>query len=142
MNRHLRPTSDTDRSPVADFSRVYLNRWQAQGNLAAQVVGAMRASPELEPHRDHAGAAVANRPELRIVVPASSILSAPQLNKHKSATLEAAQIDDLDRGLLPAPQQAVIVFTFPRDMKNHAHPDAPPAVDLGEGAGRSSGAHQ
>ena len=77
MNLRLRPISDADRSRVADLSHVGLNRWRASGNLAS--------------HRDHAGGAVANLAELRIIVPPSSfILSAPQLNKHKSATLEAA----------------------------------------------------
>jgi len=62
-----------------------------QGNLASQVIDGMLASPELESHRDHVGAAVASLTGLRIIVPPPSlILSAPQLNKHKSATLEAA----------------------------------------------------
>jgi hypothetical protein len=91
MNLRLRPISDADLSRVADFSHVNLNRWRARGNLASQVIEAMLASPELASHRDHAGAAVANLAELRIIVrPPSFILSAPQLNKHKSATLEAA----------------------------------------------------
>jgi hypothetical protein len=89
-NLHLRPASDTDLSPVADFSQANLNRWRARGNFASRIIEAMLASPELEPHRDRAGGAVASRPEPRIVVPASFILSAPQLNRHKSATLEAA----------------------------------------------------
>ena len=91
VNLRLRPVSDADLSPIADFSHVNLNRWRARGNLASQVVDGMLASPELESHRDHAGAAVADLAELRIIVPPSSfILSAPQLNKHASATLEAA----------------------------------------------------
>jgi hypothetical protein len=91
MNLRLRPISDADLSRVADFSHVNLNRRRARGNLASQVIEAMLASPELASHRDHAGAAVANLAELRIIVrPPSFILSAPQLNKHKSATLEAA----------------------------------------------------
>jgi hypothetical protein len=91
MNPRLRLISDADRSRVADLSHVGLNRGRARGNLASQVIEAVLASPELESHRDHAGGAVANLAELRIIVPPSSfILSAPQLNKHKSATLEAA----------------------------------------------------
>ena len=62
-----------------------------RANLASQVIDGMLAGPELESHRDHAGAAAANLAELRTIVPPPSfILSAPQLNKHKSATLEAA----------------------------------------------------
>ncbi len=91
MNLHLRPISDADLSPVADFSHVNLSRWRVRGNLASQVIEATLASPELESHRDRAGAAVANRPELRIIVPPPSFrLSAPQLSKHKRATFEAA----------------------------------------------------
>ena len=70
MNLRLRPVGDADPSRVADFSHVDLNRWRARG---------------------HVGAAVASLAELRIIVPPSSfILSAPQLNRHKSATPEAA----------------------------------------------------
>jgi hypothetical protein len=70
MNLRLRPISGADRSRVADFSHADLNRWRARG---------------------HAGAAVASLAEPRVIVPPPSfILSAPQLNRHKSATLEAA----------------------------------------------------
>ncbi len=62
-----------------------------RGNLASQVIDGMLAGPGSEWHWDHAGAAVANLAELRIVVPPPSfILSAPQLKKHKSAALEVA----------------------------------------------------
>ena len=78
MTLHLRPTSDGDLSPVADFSHVNLNRWRARGSLASQVTDGIPAGPELESHRDHAGTAVANPAELRIIVPPPSFrLSAP-----------------------------------------------------------------
>ena len=46
MNLHLRPISDADLSPVADFSHVNLNRWRVRGNLASQLIEATLASPE------------------------------------------------------------------------------------------------
>lgn len=83
MTLHLRPISDADHSPVAGFPHVNLNCWPARGNLASKVIDGTPTGPELESHRNHAGAAVANLAELRIMVPPPSfILSAPQVNKH------------------------------------------------------------
>jgi hypothetical protein len=62
----LRPFIDADPPAVADFWHVNLNRWPARGNLAPRVIDGMLTGPQ------------------------SLILSAPQPNKQKSATLEAA----------------------------------------------------
>jgi hypothetical protein len=47
MNLHLRPASDAELSPVADFSPVSLNRGRVRGNLASQVIEPTLASPYL-----------------------------------------------------------------------------------------------
>lgn len=85
MTLHLRLISDGDLSPVAGISHVSLNRWRTRGSLATQVIDGMPAGPELESHRDHAGTAVANLAEPRIIVPRPSLrLSAPPRRRKPS----------------------------------------------------------
>ena len=45
MTLHLRPISDADLSPVADFSHVNLNRWRARGSVASQVIDGVLIGP-------------------------------------------------------------------------------------------------
>ncbi len=112
MTLHLRPISDAGRSPAADFLHVSLNRWRAKGNLASRVIGGVLADPELKSHRDHAGAIVANR-----------LNCGASCRRHR-----------LDCLLLCAAVSRHCVH-LSKGYENHAHPDAPPAIDPCEGAG-------
>ena len=91
MTLRIGPITNADLSALGPSLPLPFFGWRARISADPQVIDGRLAGPEPKPHRDHAGAVVATLAESRIIESSPSfILSAPRLNMHESATLEAA----------------------------------------------------
>jgi hypothetical protein len=91
MTLRIGPVTNADLSALHPDLPLPFFGWRARIGADPQVIDGRFAGPEPKPHRGHAGAAAVTLAESRVIGSSPSFtLSAPRLNMHKSATLEAA----------------------------------------------------